>query len=349
MPVDDKTQPIVIKKIKKQGHGHHGGAWKVAYADFVTAMMAFFLLMWLMGTVDTDKLHGISEVFQSPSAIEGPGGASTSLIELGGALELPKGEGEPLRQMMEPVKDAMDMAEDRADETRLDELMQQLKEQIEATPSLKAFKEQLLLDITSEGLRIQIVDREKRPMFDLGGDRLKNYTQEILRELGKTLARVPNRVSISGHTDATPFGSDREYSNWELSADRANAARRELVNAGMADNKFGRVVGLASSVLFNKVDPFDPVNRRISIVVMNKATERAIGMTQRGAPPAAVPLIPESAEGFSEPVSPLPFKERSESLSTPAVEPDPLQQPAAGAGENLEEALERLLGPPSRQ
>ena len=334
--MDDKKQPIVVKKIKKGGHGHHGGAWKVAYADFVTAMMAFFLLMWLLGSTTQEERQGISDYFQNPSAIEGPGGASTSMIKLGGAQEVPRGEGEPLKQEAAPAVEQIDTKEDKA---RLDKLMEELKKQIESSPMLKDFKDQLLLDITSEGLRIQIVDKENRPMFDLGGTQLKSYTREILDEITKTINQVPNHVSITGHTDATPYGRERrDYSNWELSADRANAARREMESAGMPDKKFGRVVGLADSVMFDKTNPFSPVNRRISIVVLNKATERAIGLdegpsTGKAGVPAAPVAPPAPAATAPAPVAP------TVPTITPAAAPP-------RKGNNVENAIEGVLGPP---
>lgn len=274
MAASDKKQPIVIKKIKKGGEGHHGGAWKVAYADFVTAMMAFFLLLWLLGSTSENDREVIADIFQNPSMIEAAGGASTSMIDLGGAMETPKGEGDPLKAP--PPEDLIEQLEEAA---KLDELMQRIKQQIENTPTMIDFKDQLKLDITSEGLRIQIVDKKNRPMFDSGSAHLKWYTREILHELAKTISEVPNHISVTGHTDATTFYGDRpDYTNWELSADRANAARRELKTGGMNTERFGRVVGLASSVLFDKANPAAPVNRRISIIVLNRATERAIGL-----------------------------------------------------------------------
>ncbi len=275
MAIDEKKQPIVVKRIKKSDGGHHGGAWKVAYADFVTAMMAFFLLMWLLGSTGAEDRQSISDFFKNPSAVQGPGGASTSMIKLGGAMEVPRGEGEPMRK---PTPE--EMAQDMQEAAKLDDLMQEIKKQIEDTPALTEFKDQLPLDITSEGLRIQIIDKKNRPMFALGSAVLKDYTVEILHELAKTISLVPNHISISGHTDATPFvGVRPNYTNWELSADRANAARRALIAGGLSPDKFGRVVGLASSVLLDKNDPTAPVNRRISIVVLNKSTEKAIGLT----------------------------------------------------------------------
>lgn len=307
MPGKDKKQPIVVKKIKKGGDGHHGGAWKVAYADFVTAMMAFFLMMWLLGITSQSDRAVIADIFQAPSAIEGPGGASTSMIELGGAMEQPKGEGEPLK--VAPPPEAMspeELAEMMEEAARLDELLRRIKEQIENTPALAEFKDQLKLDITSEGLRIQIVDKENRQMFDLGSAQLKGYTKEILHELAKTFADVPNHISVAGHTDATPFsGLQPNYTNWELSADRANAARRELKAGGLDGAQFGRVVGLASSVLFDKENPTAPVNRRISIIVLNRATERAIGLIPPREEVRLEPLGPVN-EGNSDLFPPLP-------------------------------------------
>lgn len=306
---DDKKQPIVIKKINKGGHGHHGGSWKVAYADFVTAMMAFFLLMWLLGSTSEGQKAGISDYFKNPAGMQGPGGASTSMIKLGGTLEIPKGDDEKKKdekkkqeikeeqkQKSVPEKDTKESKaeeiEKEIEKQSLDSLLQVLKEAIEKSQALKPYKDQLLLDITPEGLRIQIVDKENRPMFGLASAKLKPYMRGILREITKIITKVPNRVSVSGHTDVTTFvkGYYREYeeteervkyTNWELSADRANAARREMMKNGMKQEKIGRVVGLASSVLFDKKNPKNPINRRISIIVMNKATEKSIGLDDR--------------------------------------------------------------------
>lgn len=302
----DKKQPIVIKKVKGGRHGHHGGAWKVAYADFVTAMMAFFLLMWLLGSTSEGQKAGISDWFKNPTGIQGPGGASTSMIKLGGALEMPKGK-DSRKKTLKPdmssteksnqeIKESKESkAEEKSrklEEKDLDALLQVLKKAIEKSQALKPFKDQLLLDITPEGLRIQIVDKENRPMFGLASSTLKPYMKGILREITKIIRKVPNRISISGHTDVTNFvkGYYREYedvqqrvryTNWELSADRANAARREMVKDGLPEGRVGRVIGLASSVLFDKKNPKNPINRRISIIVMNKSTEKSIGLSDR--------------------------------------------------------------------
>ncbi|MCW8900173.1 MAG: flagellar motor protein MotB [Gammaproteobacteria bacterium] len=296
---DDKKQPIVIKKIVKGG-GHHGGAWKVAYADFVTAMMAFFLLLWLLGVTDEAMRGGISEMFKAPSPLIGPGGASTSMIKLGGTKEIPHGDGEKLNQkapneeVKPEVKEVIDTVAIAKEKKTLDQLMEKLKETIEQSDMLKDFKDQMLLEVTPEGLRIQIIDKEKRPMFSAGSEKLKPYTRVILRELAKTITRyAPNQISITGHTDASVFGQGiieyetidgevlrKKYSNWELSSDRANAARRELIKGGMPAKQVGRVVGLSSSVLFDKNNPYSPVNRRISIIVMNQATLDSIAKSE---------------------------------------------------------------------
>ena len=349
MALEDKKQPIVVKKIKKHGGGHHGGSWKVAYADFVTAMMAFFLLMWLLGSTTRIEREGISEYFKNPAGINGPGGASTSMIKLGGALELPKGEGEPLRGKDTPSKHTSSAPNKELiqDKKRLDELMQRLKEQIENSPALRDFKDQLLIDITSEGLRIQIVDKKGRPMFDVGSSHLKWYTKNILDEIAVTINEVPNHVSITGHTDARRYSSaSADYTNWELSADRANAARRELLKGGLAKKKFGRVVGLASSVLFDKQDPYNPINRRISIIVLNKATEKAIGLDRskgKDAPAdAAKPASPAQSPTKPQPVAPAVPEGK-----TAAKEGAPGAAPAAA--DPLSQAIEGVLGPPPAQ
>lgn len=295
--MEDKKQPIIVKRIIKGGHGHHGGSWKVAFADFATAMMAFFMLLWLLGSVPVDKLAGVSEFFENVSLTEGvatvaapgmngPGGASTSMIDLGGSQNITKGDGEKINEKnqetpgeahetMVDEQQAQENAE-AVEKEQLDSLMQDLKKAMSESQALEPFKDQLKLDISPEGLRIQILDKENRSMFDSGKASLKGHMVDILHEIAGFINGVPNRISISGHTDAIPFGGRDDYSNWELSSDRANAARRTLVEGGLDEEKLGRVVGLASSTLFDKAHPESAVNRRISIIVMNKRTEQAM-------------------------------------------------------------------------
>ncbi|WP_035384097.1 flagellar motor protein MotB [Ferriphaselus sp. R-1] len=287
MAGDDK-RPIVVKRIKKVAGGHHGGAWKIAYADFVTAMMAFFLLMWLLGSTAKGDLQGISEYFKTPLkvALEGGSGSgdSSSVIK-GGGKDLTRSTGQVKEGDVDSKKRTVNLKATNEEFKRLQQAkematLQQLKsnieQAIEANEKLKKFKEQILLDLTSEGLRVQIVDEKNRPMFQSGRAQLEPYTRDILREIGKTLNDVPNMISLSGHTDGQAYSlGDKGYSNWELSADRANASRRELINGGMSEDKVVRVVGLASAVPFDKENPLNPINRRISIIVMNKQAEEA--------------------------------------------------------------------------
>lgn len=281
---DDSTRPIVIKRKKVVAGGSHGGAWKIAYADFVTAMMAFFLLMWLLGSTAKGDLQGIADYFQNPMKVALSGGAgsgdATSILK-GGGQDLTRQSGQVKKGDVEAKKTTFSKEAQlefrRKEQERLELLKADIEKMIEQSPQLAQFKKQLLLDITSEGLRIQIVDEQNRPMFDSGGAEVKPYTRDLLRQIGQALNGVSNRISLAGHTDAAPFvGGLQGFSNWELSANRANASRRELVAGGMEAHKIMRVVGLGSTLLFDKNDPLNPVNRRISIVVLNQRTEQAI-------------------------------------------------------------------------
>jgi len=317
----ETARPIYVKRVKKVAAGHHGGAWKVAYADFVTAMMAFFLVMWLVTAVSKEQRAAIFDYFKNPSMEPGksvkpapgqmgPGGASTSPIDLGGGLDAPRSSlrttqqvgatvmtspAPPIDLKSEEQKAAEEEARRMEEERRqLDALMQDLKEAISKSQALQPFKDQLLLDITPEGLRIQIVDAQNRPMFDLGSSRLKPYTVAILNEVAQYLKTVSNRVSITGHTDTSPYAGISGYTNWDLSTDRANAARRALESAGYDTNQISRVAGLASAVLFDKEHPRSPVNRRISIVVMTQKAEEA---AQR----IDIPTAPADAAAVQQP------------------------------------------------
>lgn len=314
MAKSDEVAPIiVIKKIKKGGHGHHGGAWKIAYADFVTAMMAFFLLMWLLGSTSEGDLKGISEYFSSPlkvSLMGGKGsGTATSVIDAGGT-DLARSVGQIKRGSNEDDRTSEDTsnpptpateAAEKVETQRLNQLKGEIERLIEASTLMKQFQNQIKLDITQEGLRIQIVDEKNRPMFDSGSAVLKDYMKDILRSLTKVLNEVDNKLTLSGHTDATPYASGAAgYSNWELSADRANASRREMMAAGMKESKVLRVVGLASSVPMKADDEYASVNRRIAIVVMNKRAEDAVramarqdSLSEPPTPGVQLPAIPK--------------------------------------------------------
>lgn len=282
---DEGARPIIVKRIKKMAGGAHGGAWKIAYADFVTAMMAFFLLMWLMGSTAKGDLNGIAEYFQTPLKVAmqgGSGSGDSSSVIKGGGRDLTRVDGQQkkgadTKQNKTYSLKAAQADMEKAEIGRLKVLQQRIEGAIENNPNLKQYRKQMLIDITSEGLRIQIVDELNRPMFALAKAELQPYTRDILTEIGHTLNDVPNKISISGHTDAAGYSSgEKGYSNWELSADRANASRRALVAGGMDETKLVRVVGLSSAVLFDKKDPLNPVNRRISLIIMNKKAEESI-------------------------------------------------------------------------
>ena len=291
-----KLQPIIIKRVKKGGHATHGGAWKIAYADFVTAMMAFFLLMWLLGSTSEGDKKGISDYFQSPMKVAMQGGsgagASSSVINGGGSDltqttgQAKRGDGADKRaKKMSGDQKKAEVA--RRDAKMLAELSAKIAAAISNNPKMAEFASQIRLEITPDGLLIQIVDDQKRAMFDSGSALLKPYMRDILREIGAALLDVENKISLDGHTDRSTYGNaGRGYSNWELSADRANASRRELANAGMPEDKLARVVGMASSLLLDSSDPLSPSNRRISILVMTKdAEERLLGGLRVAADP----------------------------------------------------------------
>ena len=283
---EKKLQPIIIKRIKKGGHAAHGGAWKIAYADFVTAMMAFFLLMWLLGSTAKGDLQGIADYFNSPLKVAmagGDGAGSSSSIIPGGGNDLSKVHGQVRRSDSTQNKRTRMTAEQmraemaRQDEARIKALQAKIDAVITANTLLNEYKSQIRMDVTPDGLQIQLVDSQNRPMFDSGSALVKPYMRDILREIGAALGGVENRISLAGHTDAVPYGnSDRGYSNWELSADRANASRRELVSAGMPDAKLGRVVGLAASDLLEPDNPRSPANRRITITVLTREAEERL-------------------------------------------------------------------------
>jgi chemotaxis protein MotB len=310
-----KLQPIIIKRIKKGGHAAHGGAWKIAYADFVTAMMAFFLLMWLLGSTSEGDKKGIADYFQNPLKVAmlhgGSGSGDSSHVVKGGGEDITRSGGQVKRGDVEAPRSTINLqalkAEQlRAERARLEDLKAKIERKLASNPSLAAMSSQILLSMTHDGLRIQIVDDAGRPMFASGSAEVQWYMRELLRAVGSVLAEVPNRLTMEGHTDAVPFpGNARGYSNWELSSDRANASRRELVVGGLPDDQVLRVQGLAASTPFDRKDPGAPANRRISIVVMTRDAEDRVfrsaidppaladpGAATGGAAAPAVPAAP---------------------------------------------------------
>ncbi len=276
----DKPKIVFKRHGGHDGHGAHGGAWKIAYADFVTAMMAFFLLMWLLASVGKEDLAGISEYFNRPlSNVISQFGASSSVLK-GGGTDAVRNKGEIRKGDPQDPKNRLKAGqmtqtkESNEERKKFQEIAKQLKELVEKNKDAKALKDQIKVDITTEGLRVQIVDEQNRPMFKSGSAQLQPYTIELLKELSKVFEKMPNKISITGHTDSANYSAGLGgYSNWELSSDRANAARRELVRNGI--NRIHRVTGLADTQPLSS-DRSSPENRRISIILMSTAAEKEI-------------------------------------------------------------------------
>ncbi|CAN7577972.1 flagellar motor protein MotB [Variovorax paradoxus] len=291
---------VVVRRVAAHGGGGHGGGWKIAYADFMTAMMAFFLVMWLLSNTSPKQREGIAEHFRMPLKVALSGGekSSTSISVV------PGGGMDPSTRVDGEVQRAD--AEDDADADRLASMKERLDKLIENSPVFRQFRSQILIDITTEGLRLQIVDNENRPMFDLASAQVVPHMRAILRELGPTLNELPNKITLSGHTDAFVYSNgDRSYGNWELSADRANASRRELVMGGMAENKVLRVVGLADSMHLDRSNPRNPINRRISIILLNHRTQQQIENENSGGGGAGA-ILPARAKASPPPLLSAP-------------------------------------------
>ena len=326
------TDPIIIIKKIKKGHGgaHHGGAWKVAYADFVTAMMAFFLLLWLLNATTQEQRKGISDYFAPASVSRTTSGSGALLggmtMTKDGALNargqpvrvpLPTSEdmvtdpsdddAEVLRRMPEmegPNDQAPEQAADanngklpgkegakdpttlsdkdvekvvrEREEKLFSQAEQELRQAISTSPELKKLAESLLIDQTPEGLRIQIVDQDQLSMFALGSAAPNPQTRQLLAEVAKVVAKLPNRIAVSGHTDSTPYSASSSYTNWELSTDRAQASRRMLVDDGLPPQRIQRVMGKADREPLIANDPSSPRNRRISIVLLRESVADAM-------------------------------------------------------------------------
>ncbi|MBF6058373.1 MULTISPECIES: flagellar motor protein MotB [Thiomicrorhabdus] len=267
-------ESIIIKRLKKCPHEAHGGAWKIAFADFMTATMAFFLLLWVLGGTNDEEMKMIAEYFRDPTVIEAApstlvesseaGQTSDAMIDMGGFQDAPKG------------KEGHDDGSGQADQEQMELLKSQLEKKIEESQVLNQLKDQLKIEITPNGLQVQILDDRKRPMFSPGVDLPKDYAATLLKAVGSVLAETPRKISIAGHTDASGYHASSDYTNWELSADRANAARRLMIDGGVKGTQIAQVVGMADTVPFDKENPYNPRNRRISIIVLNKKAEEAL-------------------------------------------------------------------------
>lgn len=285
------NQPIIIKRVKKISGGSHGGSWKIAFADFAVAMMAFFLVMWLLSSATPEQLKAISGYFQDPIGYSQS--ASPYVIDLGGTptpsatstinpeindeLSL-RVETEQSKGLDEESANLLEQLE----QERLNLLLLELQNKLEENKELAPYLDQISLAITQDGLRIQITDAENRPMFSLGSAKLQRHFEDILYMMAGSIRAVPNKISIGGHTDAKPYSGEAEFGNWELSASRANAARRALRLGGLEETQIARVSGYASSMLFDRKDPYNPVNRRIDILVLTKRAQEEIEGTETG-------------------------------------------------------------------
>ncbi len=286
----DELRPIIIKKVKKGGHGHHGGAWKVAYADFVTAMMAFFLMLWLLSSTSEEQKSGIANYFTSNPVItrseSGAGGVlGGTTVELEGAMtstvkplvEKPATQDPSLKPGSIPPRQETNISDKRFEEElkkreaeNFKAAQEALERAIQSNPQLKEMKNSLKIDQTKEGLRIQIIDEKTRPLFASGSADMLPHTKKILRKVSSVIQKLPNEISVRGHTDSVPYGPDANYTNWELSAERANASRRQLTNAGLPASRINNVVGKADTDHFIVDDPRDGRNRRISIILLHE-------------------------------------------------------------------------------
>ncbi len=259
---------------KKVVHAHHGGAWKIALADFMTALMAFFLVLWILSIASEEERRGVAEYFSTPLVNAITGGdrsGSTSAIP-GGGPDPTHSDGERARiDTMQRTRPSMQ------ERNFFRNLQERIERAIERDPELRQLRNQMRFDLTREGLRIQLLDTDQRPMFELGSDQVAPYMRSLLRTIAPLLNELPNELSISGHTDSVPYaGGYRGYSNWELSNDRANASRRELIAGGFDPGQLLRVSGFADRVLLPETDPTDPINRRIELVVLLPEIAEAI-------------------------------------------------------------------------
>ena len=290
MSLNEEERPIFIKKIPPPPPPAHGGAWKVAYADFVTAMMAFFLLLWLLNATTVDQKQGISNYFEPTGAIKGSSGSGgvfggvsmtdpgvekrpgeTQQMTVGADSQVENELERETRQVDEhdKVKSATP-AEIEREQEELESAERAIKQAMIELPQLSALKDSVRVEVTDEGLLIQLVDQQGTSLFTAGSSRLTAQAEKLLILVANVAERLPNKIAISGHTDAAPFTGEGGRTNWELSLERANAARRELVKNSVSGQRIESVVGRADREPLIKDDPASPQNRRISIVLLRE-------------------------------------------------------------------------------
>ncbi|QKM64321.1 motility protein MotB [Polynucleobacter tropicus] len=331
---------IVIKRVKKGGHGHHGGAWKIAYADFVTAMMAFFLLMWVLGSTTAGDLAGISAYFQNPLRVSlsgGQGSGDATRIIKGGGDNISRTVGEESRadadteQRRISDSSVTDVENARKDKTKNEQVKEDIQKKIEADAELKNAKGQVFMDINAEGLRIQVVDEKGKPLFSSGGTVPSVSARRLLRIIGKSIQMSPGPVRIEGHSDGAKFGNgETGYTNWELSTDRANVARRELIAGGLDPALIVQVIGFANTVPLNPEDLNDPLNRRISITLLNKKPKQE----EKKSVVRPIEKVPETIEKGAQEIppnlrAPAQFLSKDNAPKAPVMDiPSKLSPPA---------------------
>jgi len=274
-------QNIIVRRYKKGKHEEHGGAWKVAMADFALAMMALFLVLWVINSSNEQERAAISGYFQDPKAFEdGKRVPSKYVIDLGGSPST--SDNIAISETIDPNKilqaDEIESLADAIEQRRMEQMKADIQAMITASPTLSPFKNQLLLDITTEGLRLQIVDHTNRPMFDQGSARLKYYSEDILWELAPMLSNLDHRLQITGHTDSSVIANQRDEDdvNWRLSSMRADSARRALMEAGVPKTQVAQVIGMGDTAPLMPDDPAADVNRRISITMLNKTSDESV-------------------------------------------------------------------------
>lgn len=277
MKKPQSTKIIIRKKKSEHAGGHHGGSWKIAYADFMTAMMALFLVMWLIGKSTPQELQGIADYFRTPLVLGFSGGNKVSDSESpipGGGDDFNKVDGEEKLENITPQQIEL---EQQFESIKLSEVARKIAEAFHLDPRLKELAPNLIVELTELGLRIQILATNNQPMFDIGSAKIHPNMQKILHSLAPILNTLPNNITISGHTDERKYRTgDRGYSNWELSADRANASRRELINGGLDSKKIIRIIALADMVSLNNQNFSRDSNRRISLLILNKLAQKYI-------------------------------------------------------------------------
>jgi chemotaxis protein MotB len=272
--------PIIIKKITLAHHGHHGGAWKVAYADFVTAMMAFFLLMWLLNSIPSEKLQGIAEYFEPTIGLSGQKGigfqGGTARDQTKGVRSQDKTIGVKYGvistgEIVEVKEAGPQVTEEEKENERFALVEGELKKSILKESDLKQYQENINFELTPEGLMITVSGQDKYPMFKPGSAELTDFTKTILFRISKLLQFSPNFIAIAGYTDKTVNTTDQTYTNWELSADRANAARRYLLSSGIPPEQIARITARADTDPIDINNPYSPQNRRITITLLRNS------------------------------------------------------------------------------